>query len=420
MNRWFTAFKDQDVRSITPRHIEQVLIGLQAERKKPATLVRHLAVLKAAFNWAIRVELVQHNPAARVQTAKPNNVIVRYLTAEQEAKLLASLPSQYHCIVVTALNTGLRQGELLGLRWSDVDSNIGMLKIGETKAGGSRQVPMNSIVMETLTALKTISDDDLEGRIFRHGARYVRRAFERAVKRAGLAPFRFHDLRHTFASRLAMQGANDRTLMALGGWKSPAMLSRYAHLSPTHLYQAVEGLTRTRTATKKEQEFQTEDKLLKDLVSRLGLEPRALALKGLTKAMKNNDFNKHTVQWPTVIYNELQTAVLYRTRMIHGTPHQSFFQSFPCQNIMWPIRITFTDTKRRLSKVDSCRVQNAVTHGAQITKEADMRENLLMLANWWTNKVQSALTMNSKNVSGCNATTVGLTEQEYRYECHCQ
>ena len=145
-------------------------------------------------------------------------------------------------------------------------------------------MPINSIVMETLTALKTMSSDDLEGRIFAHGARYVRRAFERAVKRAALAPFRFHDLRHTFASRLAMQGANDRTLMALGGWKSPAMLSRYAHLSPTHLYQAVEGLTRSRTATKtatsQEQESEHEDKLLENLVSRLGLEPRALALKG--------------------------------------------------------------------------------------------------------------------------------------------
>jgi integrase len=70
----------------------------------------------------------------------------------------------------------------------------------------------------------------------------MRRVFERAVKKAGLQPFRFHDLRHTFASRLAMQGENDRTIMALGGWKSPAMLSRYAHLSPAHLWKAVERL----------------------------------------------------------------------------------------------------------------------------------------------------------------------------------
>jgi hypothetical protein len=80
-----------------------------------------------------------------------------------------------------------------------------------------------------------------------------------------------------------MRGANDRTLMALGGWKSPAMLSRYAHLSPAHLWQAVEGLTQSSTVTKTVTEPQVESeeaaKLLKDMVSRLGFEPRTLALK---------------------------------------------------------------------------------------------------------------------------------------------
>ena len=84
---------------------------------------------------------------------------------------------------------------------------------------------------------------------------------------------------------------NDRTLMALGGWKSPTMLSRYAHLSPTHLWKAVEGLTQIGTVTKTVTEEMTKDevtqKLLNDMVSRLGLEPRALALKGeLTPPLK--------------------------------------------------------------------------------------------------------------------------------------
>ena len=73
---------------------------------------------------------------------------------------------------------------------------------------------------------------------------------------------------------------NDRTLMALGGWKSPAILSRYAHLSPTHLWKAVEGLTQVGTVTKEIAKDEDAQKLLKEVVSRLGLEPRALALKG--------------------------------------------------------------------------------------------------------------------------------------------
>ena len=108
-----------------------------------------------------------------------------------------------------------------------------------------------------------------------------------------------------------MRGANDRTLMALGGWKSPAMLSRYAHLSPAHLWQAVEGLTQSATVTKTVTETQVESeeaaKLLKDMVSRLGFEPRTLALKGPATMGNNNNLCISTVQWLTCIYNDLQT-----------------------------------------------------------------------------------------------------------------
>src|SRR6188472_1053172 len=108
----------------------------------------------------------------------------------------------------------------------------------------ANRILMNSTVVGLLSRMKEEGLPAPLDPVFSHDARYLRRAFDRAVKRAGLTPFRFHDLRHTFASRLAMQGANDRTLMALGRWKSSAMLSRYAHLSPTHLWEAVEGLTR--------------------------------------------------------------------------------------------------------------------------------------------------------------------------------
>jgi integrase len=124
---------------------------------------------------------------------------------------------QDHDIVITAITTGLRQGELLRLSWADVDWNVGVLTVHETKAGERRRVPMNSTVVGLLSILKQHNTASPVHRIFQHDGRYLRRAFDRAVKAAGLAPFRFHDLRHTFASRLAMQGANDRTLMALGG-----------------------------------------------------------------------------------------------------------------------------------------------------------------------------------------------------------
>ena len=198
--------------------------------------------------------------------------------------LLEQLPVQYRPVVLTAINTGLRQGELLDLTWSDIDWNAGILTVQETKAGDKRRMPMNSTVLAVLMGLQVGCATHPTDHIFPHCARYLRRAFARAIKAVGLVPFRFHDLRHTFASRLAMQGANDRTLMALGGWKSPAMLIRYAHLSPAHLFHAVEGLTRMGTAPKTAPEQSADEehasKLLEDVVSRLGLEPRTLALKG--------------------------------------------------------------------------------------------------------------------------------------------
>jgi integrase len=283
IDRWLSHFSNQDATTISPRQIEQVLARLQGEGKQPATLVRHLTVLKAVFNRAIRLGTVTSNPCSRIKTAKPNNILVRYLTNDQEALLLEKLPPKYQSAVVTAVNTGLRQGELLRLTWADVDWNVGVLTVNETKAGDRRRVPMNSTVLKVLSQLQSSRTPITDEPVFPYTARFLRRAFDKAVKVAGLSPFRFHDLRHTFASRLAMQGANDRTLMALGGWKSPAMLTRYAHLSPTHLYQAVEGLaqeTVTKTVTKDVTENTEAYNLMEELVSRLGLEPRTLALKG--------------------------------------------------------------------------------------------------------------------------------------------
>lgn len=250
INRWITALGEQDAATITPRQIERALTEIQTSGRKAGTVVRHLSVLKAMLNRAKRLGLLKDNPASLVQAPKVNNVLVRYLTSDQESALLDVLPTRFRPLVLTALNTGLRQGELLRLTWDDADWNVGILTVQETKSGDRRRLPMNSIVQKILTELKNSTSTGHADRIFPYDDRYLRRAFNRAVKVSRLTPFRFHDLRHTFASRLAMQGANDRTIMALGGWKSPRMLDRYAHLSPAHLWQAVEGLTSVGTVTK--------------------------------------------------------------------------------------------------------------------------------------------------------------------------
>src|SRR2546425_10681954 len=179
---WLDAFGDQDAATITPRQIERVLTGLQTEGREPATLVRYLTTLKATFNRAKRLGLLRDNPAALVQTPKVNNVLVRYLTPDQEAALLDALPERFRPLVLTALNTGFRQGELLRLTWADVDWNVGILTIQEAKWGDRRRVPMNSTVQGILTDLKAKTSLGPTDRLFAHDDRYLTRAFDRAVK----------------------------------------------------------------------------------------------------------------------------------------------------------------------------------------------------------------------------------------------
>lgn len=259
VQRWIKAFGDQDSASITPSSIEKVLGEIKNQKHKnekqytDATVNHYLATLKTIFNRAIRDDLFATNPAAKVKLLKLNNRIVRYLTADQENNLLGKLPERLHPIVTVALNTGCRRGELVRLKWEDVDFTAGVITINQTKAGESRRVLMNSIVWKVLDQLKELKNTpwvfcSTKGTMM--DGDNLKRDFDKAVKDAKLAPFRFHDLRHTFASRLAMQGANDRTLQELLGHKTPGMVLRYAHLSPTHLWQAVEGLTKVSTGTK--------------------------------------------------------------------------------------------------------------------------------------------------------------------------
>ena len=127
-----------------------------------------------------------------------------------------SNPSQIQRHRRNGLQHGLRQGELLRLTWADVDWQAGILTVSRTKGGKSRRVPMNSRVQDLLSQVKLEGGSAMGRRLFPFDARAMRRVFEKAVKKVGLQPFRFHDLRHTFASRRAMQRENYRTIMALG------------------------------------------------------------------------------------------------------------------------------------------------------------------------------------------------------------
>jgi integrase len=257
---WVDRFGKLDVETITTSQIEQGLSDLRTPlaqrsgrlakgtKRSLETARRYYVVVHAILEMARKrlkeEKVLMINPASDIKLKKADNSLIRYLTPDQKQALFESLPTRYHPIL-TALNTGMRRGELLRLIWADVDWFAGTIKIRQTKTDEPRHAPMNSLVQRTLLDLKNSAKPSPSDSIFPFYPRYLGRAFQRAVIKAKLAPFRFHDLRHCFASSLARLGANDRTLMEAGGWASPAMLKRYVHLGPSTVWQAVEKLAET-------------------------------------------------------------------------------------------------------------------------------------------------------------------------------
>ena len=168
---------------------------------------------------------------------------VRFLDDDERRRLLdACLVSEsphLYPTVVLALSTGMRRGEILGLRWRDVDLKAGFAILHDTKNGERRRVPITGhalIVFRNHSKVRSLDSD--------HVFVDVRRAWLTAVKRAGIEDFRFHDLRHSAASYLAMNGASPGEIAEVLGHKTLQMVKRYAHLSESHTRSVVESMNR--------------------------------------------------------------------------------------------------------------------------------------------------------------------------------
>lgn len=262
MSRLVAAYRGKTLEQVTVMDVEALKAELAAQMS-PASVNRHLALLKHLFTLAVQWRKVAENSVKPVRLFKENNARVRYLTADEEARLFQVCPERYRLFVVVALHTGLRKGELLGLGWRDVDFEAGIITVERSKHGETRRVPMNSLVAETLKMLPRNSTHVFPP----EQCQWISQAFPAIVRKANIQDFHFHDLRHSFASRLAMAGVDLLTIKELGGWKTLAMVLRYAHLSPDHKRAAVERLipvaTGTATSTGEYAELGEADKLLK-------------------------------------------------------------------------------------------------------------------------------------------------------------
>ena len=214
--RWWEAQLGQYALSaITPALIVEYRDKL-ARTRENSTVRRYLAVLSHAFTVAVQEwEWVNESPFHKVSKPKEPRGRVRFLTDDERERLLDSCQvsrnSSLYTIVILALSTGARRGELLSLHWSDVDLKRGMLTFRKTKNGETRAVPLTGYALEVLAHHTKIRRLDTP-LVFpnRTGTQpmSIREAWKFAVQRAGVTNFRFHDLRHSAASYLAMGGAS--------------------------------------------------------------------------------------------------------------------------------------------------------------------------------------------------------------------
>lgn len=220
--------------------------GLSGKPASPATQVRYLAVIKHVLSFGRREwKWIDENPAELVRSPREPRGRVRYLSEEERQRLLAACKAsrepRLYPLVVVALGTGAREGELLRLRWKDIDLQRGTAVLHETKNYERRALVLAGRVLEVLRELGSVrrigTDEVFASR--RGVAAFPQDAWKAALAEAQLEDFRFHDLRHTFASYLAMNGATLAELADALGHKTLAMVKRYAHLSEQHTSRVV-------------------------------------------------------------------------------------------------------------------------------------------------------------------------------------
>ncbi|MBU0467533.1 MAG: site-specific integrase [Candidatus Omnitrophica bacterium] len=237
------TFSGLYLHEITSIKIERFKIE-RLKTVESSSVNRQLACLKCMFNKAIEWgAYAGDNPVKKVQLLKEKNQRLRFLEREEIVRLLSRCNSYLKPIVVIAINTGMRRGEILNLKWMDVDFRRGLINIYISKNSDKREIPMNEHVKTALIRHKKHPKSDFvfckkDGEPIKD----IKKTFFTALNKSGIKEFRFHDLRHTFASHLVMSGVDLNTVRELMGHKSLQMTLRYSHLSPSHKKRAVDVL----------------------------------------------------------------------------------------------------------------------------------------------------------------------------------
>ncbi|ENJ1753049.1 site-specific integrase [Vibrio parahaemolyticus] len=257
----FEHLMDKPLTDIKAWDIQQWISERRKLGRAPATIEYCVNRLRAAFNRAVEWEFIDSHNLSNVKLIKQDNTRIRYLTQEEEKRLLDGIQDRnqrirqsdgnteklrfvdfFEPLVITAMNTGMRKGELLTLKWEHVSFPNRYLTIRSenAKSKKTRTIPLNDTVLNLLEDWRAQNPGaDFVFVSNNQPITYFQYPWQTLLKQAGIENFRFHDLRHHFASRLVMAGVDLNIVRELLGHADLKMTLRYAHLAPAHKAAAV-------------------------------------------------------------------------------------------------------------------------------------------------------------------------------------
>jgi integrase len=250
---WKSKIGTYSLAEVTPALIAQYRDHLlnsntcRGTKRSPSTVIRYLAALSHAMTIAMKEwGWIDDTPMRKVTKPTAPRGRVRFLDDDERQRLLdvckKSKSKHLYAIVVLAISTGMRHGEIVSLRWPQVDLKRGKLTLHETKNGEIRSVPLASHALEQIIALSKVRRNDTELLFPGQNAQKpidTRKPWYTALAKANIDNFRFHDLRHCTASYLAMNGASLTEIAAVLGHKTLSMVKRYSHISDNHTSDVV-------------------------------------------------------------------------------------------------------------------------------------------------------------------------------------
>lgn len=232
-------FGSMIVQNIKPSDIEGYISKRLRENVKNSTINREFDSLRKMFQLAVNDKIISENPCSFVKKLRVDNIQVRYLTKQEEKALFTAIGDHWiKDVVLMALHTGMRKGEIQNLKWSNIDFKKKIIHVLQTKSGKARNIPLSKKLEKSLMELKrqgeyvfTNPDTKTKYEDFRQ--------FEDFVEKAEIVKFRFHDLRHTFATRLVEKKADLVVVSTLLGHRNIQTTMRYAHAMQEMILKAI-------------------------------------------------------------------------------------------------------------------------------------------------------------------------------------